>query len=126
MISYFDLSDLEAEVAPAESLQSDQESNNASNDALAVFPIRAAAEQWLEGESVGEAATTDVQSSTTAMVEVATRNRIIRNIYIQGNNSAHSTINNSRPNGSNSSGDIRSHSNGGIRSISSTIPGPAR
>ena len=48
MISGFDLSDLEAGVARAESFQSDQENGNASAHALAVFPMRAAAGKWLE------------------------------------------------------------------------------
>ena len=123
MRSDFDLSDLEAGIARAESFKSDQERRNASATRWPL-PMRAAAEPGLEVEHVGEAATADAQSSATTMVEVATSKRIIHNRCIQGSSSAHSTIN-SRPNGSSSSGDIRSRSRGGIRSISSTIPGPA-
>ena len=76
-------------------------------------------------EPVGKAATADAPPSATPIVEVATSSSIIHNRRIQGSNSAHSTINNSRPHDSSSSGDTCSRRSGNIRSISNTIPGPA-
>ena len=125
MRSDFDLSDLEAGTARAESFQSDQERRNASAHARAVAPAdggKTGAGGGVRGRSRSE----DAPPSVTTMVKVATTSRIIRNRCIQGSDSAHSTINNSCPNcSSSSSGDIRSRSSGDIRSISSTIPGSA-
>ena len=85
----------------------------------------AAAASRLEAEPVAEAAMADAPLCAAVVVDVAASSMIIQNRCTQGSNSAHSTIDNSRPHCSKRSGDICSCSSGDIRSTSSAISGSA-
>ena len=96
MISDFDLTDLKAGVAQAESFKSDQKRNNVSADALSVAHAGDGRIGARDGVRV-EAATADTPPNAMTMVVVTTSSRIIHNICVQRSNSAHSTINNQTP-----------------------------